>query len=87
MQFNKLLLFAGAALLSLQLSAQTLTQTVRGTVVDVDSKYPLPGAVVRVGDQTVQTDENGQFTLRNVPIGRQTVVVNLFGYESRNQAI
>ncbi|MDP4729573.1 MAG: carboxypeptidase-like regulatory domain-containing protein, partial [Schleiferiaceae bacterium] len=87
MQFNKLLLFAGAALLSLQLSAQTLTQTVRGTVVDVDSKYPLPGAVVRVGDQTVQTDENGQFTLRNVPIGRQTVVVNLFGYELRNQAI
>jgi hypothetical protein len=87
MQFKKLLLFAGAALLSLQLSAQTLTQTVRGTVVDVDSKYPLPGAVVRVGDQTVQTDENGQFTLRNVPIGRQTVVVNLFGYESRNQAI
>ena len=87
MQFNKLLLFAGAALLSLQLSAQTLTQTVRGTVVDVDSKYPLPGAVVRVGDQTVQTDENGQFTLRNVPIGRQTVVVNMFGYESRNQAI
>ena len=79
MQFNKLLLFAGAALLSLQLSAQTLTQTVRGTVVDVDSKYPLPGAVVRVGDQTVQTDENGQFTLRNVPIGRQTVVVNMFG--------
>ena len=87
MQFKKLLLFAGAALLSLQLSAQTLTQTVRGTVVDVDSKYPLPGAVVRVGDQTVQTDENGQFTLRNVPIGRQTVVVNLFGYELRNQAI
>ena len=87
MQFNKLLLFAGAALLSLQLSAQTLTQTVRGTVVDVDSKYPLPGAMVRVGDQTVQTDEYGQFTLRNVPIGRQTVVVNMFGYESRNQAI
>ena len=87
MQFNKLLLFAGAALLSLQLSAQILTQTVRGTVVDVDSKYPLPGAMVRVGDQTVQTDEYGQFTLRNVPIGRQTVVVNMFGYESRNQAI
>ena len=49
MHLKKLLLFAATLVLSAQLFAQTLTQTVRGTVVDVDSKYPLPGAVVRIG--------------------------------------
>jgi hypothetical protein len=62
MHLKKLLLFAATLVLSAQLFAQTLTQTVRGTVVDVDSKYPLPGAVVRIGDKTASTDENGQFT-------------------------
>lgn len=84
---KKVLLLAGAAFLSLQLAAQTLTQTVRGSVVDADSKFPIPGAVVRVGDATVQTDQNGQFSLKNVPIGRQTVVVSIFGYQNRSQAV
>ena len=43
--------------------AQGLTQTVRGTVVDVDSKFPLMGATVSIGDLKVVTDESGQFTL------------------------
>jgi len=87
MHLKKLLLFAATLVLSAQLFAQTLTQTVRGTVVDVDSKYPLPGAVVRIGDKTASTDENGQFTLSGVPIGRQTVFVNMMGYQMRSQAI
>ncbi|MFZ9527262.1 MAG: carboxypeptidase-like regulatory domain-containing protein, partial [Schleiferiaceae bacterium] len=87
MHFKKLLLASAVLLLSAQMLAQTLTQTVRGTVVDVDSKYPLPGAVVRIGDKTASTDENGQFTLGGIPIGRQTVYVNMMGYETRSQAI
>lgn len=54
--------------------AQVLTQTVRGTVVDVDSKYPLMGATVSIGDLKVVTDESGQFTLTGIPLGRQTVL-------------
>ncbi|MGA0818569.1 MAG: carboxypeptidase-like regulatory domain-containing protein, partial [Schleiferiaceae bacterium] len=43
--------------------------------------------VVRSVDKSVQPDENGQFSLSGIPIGRQTVVVNSFGYEARSQAI
>ncbi|MFM6960713.1 MAG: hypothetical protein ACKOW0_06765, partial [Schleiferiaceae bacterium] len=64
MLLKKLLLAVAALLLSLSIHAQTLTQTVRGTVVDADSKFPLPGAVVRIGSLTASTDENGQFTLK-----------------------
>lgn len=67
--------------------AQVLTQTVRGTVVDVDSKYPLMGATVSIGDLKVVTDESGQFTLTGIPLGRQTVLVGLFGYANQSQAI
>ena len=67
--------------------AQVLTQTVRGTVVDVDSKYPLMGATVSIGDLKVVTDESGQFTLTGMPLGRQTVLVGLFGYANQSQAI
>ena len=64
--------------------AQGLTQTVRGTVVDVDSKFPLMGATVSIGDLKVVTDESGQFTLTGIPLGRQTVLVGLFGYANQS---
>ena len=67
--------------------AQVLTHTVRGTVVDVDSKYPLMGATVSICDLKVVTDESGQFTLTGIPLGRQTVLVGLFGYANQSQAI
>ncbi|NDD36063.1 MAG: hypothetical protein EBZ26_07140, partial [Flavobacteriia bacterium] len=53
--------------------AQVLTQTVRGTIVDADSKFPLMGATVSIGDQKVVTDDQGSFKLVNIPVGRQTL--------------
>ena len=53
---------------------QTLTQTVRGTILDEDRKLPLIGAKVIILDSAplngAITDENGNFRLTNVPIGR-----------------
>ncbi|MDP4774126.1 MAG: carboxypeptidase-like regulatory domain-containing protein, partial [Schleiferiaceae bacterium] len=84
---KKLLLIAGFAMLCLQTNGQVLTQTVRGTVIDSDSKFPLPGSVVRLAGKTATTDANGQFYFADVAIGRQKVEASLFGYEAKSQAI
>ena len=47
---------------------------VGGTVTDPDGK-PVPGATVDIGGQTGVTDENGNFTIEDVPIGKWTVTV------------
>jgi len=66
---------------------QVLTQTVRGTIVDADSKFPLMGATVSIGDQKVVTDDQGSFKLVNIPVGRQTLTAGLFGYGAQTRAL
>jgi len=67
-------------------SQSSFTQTIRGTVADKISNSPLPGAIVVVlGTDPVigsSTDVDGNFKLSNVPIGKQTLVVNFVGYKS-----
>jgi hypothetical protein len=71
--------------MSLGAWAQTLTQTIRGTVTDKISQSPLPGvAIVLLNSDPLKgttTDENGQFILNNVPVGKQTIKVNYIGYK------
>jgi len=70
--------------------AQVMTQTVKGRVVDEISKSPLAGVFVIITStgQTQQaqivgdTDANGYYTLKNVPVGRIDVSFNCIGYES-----
>ena len=67
--------------------SQNLTQTVRGTIADVDSKLPLIGATVIIPgtDPLVgtATDVNGEFRLEKIPIGRIEVVISYLGYETK----
>ena len=68
------------------LRAQTpITQTIRGTVSDKDSKQPLTGATVMILESLpvlgANTDEKGEFRLEQVPIGRQTLKVSYYGYQ------
>lgn len=77
------LLFLLTILFSIQLYAQD-TKTIRGQVIDKDSKYPLIGAKVIVVDTgkvtgTV-TDDNGYFKLE-VPLGRVSLRVSYMGYK------
>ena len=69
-------------------SQATLTQTLRGNVVDAVTGYPIIGATVLLleSDPAVgtATDENGSFELKNVPIGRQSIEVRYIGYASRS---
>jgi len=74
------------SLLSVTLNSQTITQTVRGRVVDADSRIGLPGANVIVLNSLpligAITDLNGNFKLEKVPVGRQSIQVSYIGYKS-----
>ena len=64
---------------------QTLTQTIRGVLLDKDSQVPLIGANVYI-EKTIPlmgttTDDKGVFEILNVPVGRQTLVATYLGYE------
>ncbi len=82
----KLLFMLSAFILgSLSSVAQELTQTIRGTVVDQESKFPLTGVnvVIKTKDgRTIGnvTDIDGNFRVKGVPLGRQTVTFTYIGY-------
>lgn len=68
-----------------KISAQTYTQTIRGKVVDADSKSILFGAnIILLNNDTLigsTTDIDGKFRLDNVPVGRRSIRVTSMGYE------
>jgi hypothetical protein len=68
------------------LFGQNLTQTIRGTVLDKQSQFPLMGVniIILESDPFIGTssDTDGRFRLENVPIGRHTIQVTYLGYES-----
>jgi hypothetical protein len=67
--------------------AITQTQTVKGTVLDMQSRFPLPGVNVILLDSDplvgTSTDTDGQFRLENIPTGRQAILVQFIGYKSQ----
>lgn len=69
-------------------SAQQSTQTIRGTVIDRESKQPLIGATVTVSNGTLiggtTTDLEGNFKLDKIPLGRKNIKVTYLGYEVLN---
>ncbi|MBQ0740598.1 carboxypeptidase-like regulatory domain-containing protein, partial [Aquimarina celericrescens] len=66
--------------------ANAQTGIIRGHVIDKQSEIPLAGATIellnieqKIG---VITDMDGYFTLKKVPLGRQTIRVSFIGFES-----
>jgi CarboxypepD_reg-like domain/TonB-dependent Receptor Plug Domain len=63
------------------------SSTLRGIVLDMQSETPLIGATLRtVGIEpalAAQTDADGQFTIKNVPVGRLTLSISYLGYETQ----
>ncbi len=62
------------------------TQTIRGNVLDKESKAPLPFVNIALvaSNPPLRTtaDAEGNFELKNVPIGRQEVQVSYVGYKT-----
>jgi hypothetical protein len=67
-------------------SAQILTQTIKGQVIDAESRQPLAGASILVTSvqpiQGGQTDRNGFFKISTIPVGRHTLKITFIGYEN-----
>ncbi len=64
---------------------QTLTQTVKGKVLDAETGAPLLGANIILLDadppKGAITDENGYFRLEGIPVGRASFQFTFLGYE------
>ena len=69
------------------LFSQTLTQTIKGTVVDKQSQTPLPGVVVQVINSDpllgTSTNDKGEFKIERVPIGRWQLKFQVISYKER----
>lgn len=85
MQKNLLLALLFTLLLAAKLSAQPPTQTIKGVVIDKDSKQPIELAAVQLTTvepmQGQLTDELGKFKFENVAVGRHSIKVQYTGYE------
>ncbi len=81
----KLPIFITLLLLSLFSIAQK--QSIRGLVIDKDSKTPLYGANVVVLDEDpiigAATDFDGRFIIEGVSLGRHTIQISYIGYETQ----
>ena len=82
-------LFLGAAmtmimLLSSSVMRAQIVQTVRGQVCDVASGEPMIGVTITVENGTTMaavSDSEGNFEIKNVPVGRHSVRASYIGYE------
>ena len=65
--------------------SQPLSQTIKGSVVDLDTQTPLIGAtvIIRGSDplRGATTDTEGYFWISSVPIGRYDIQANYMGYK------
>jgi len=68
------------------MAQEPLTQTIRGKVIDKDSRVGLPNAnIILLGSNPqigASSDENGKFVLTGVPIGRQSLQISYTGYQT-----
>lgn len=71
--------------------AQLPTQTVRGSVFDSETNYPLSGAklLIEVGAQKymVASSADGTFYIAKVPVGKHQLVASAAFYDSRTLTI
>ncbi|MEM9528147.1 MAG: carboxypeptidase-like regulatory domain-containing protein, partial [Bacteroidota bacterium] len=74
------------------LSAQALTQQLRGKVIDAETRSTLIGVTVQVERLAADirgttTDLDGNFLLSDLPLGRGTLKVSYLGYETVSMAL
>jgi hypothetical protein len=66
-------------------SSEVVTQTIRGTVIDKQTKVTLPGANVILTSaepiKGVSTDENGRFRFEDIEVGRVSLLIKFIGYQ------
>ena len=66
-------------------SGQEITQTIRGSIVDLETHIPLFASTVAVYEDSTMidatiSDNNGYFRIDGIPVGRYTIVATYMGY-------
>lgn len=84
---KKVIIFITAILLlGGTLNAQTIKQNIRGEVIDAQTRQPLPYASIIVLDSEpfigTTSNDDGNFVLENIPVGRHSIRVSMVGYET-----
>ncbi|MEX2597770.1 MAG: TonB-dependent receptor [Salibacteraceae bacterium] len=72
-------------ILALNLFAQDFTQSIRGRVIDQDTRQPIPGVNVALLDDPenisgTSTDSDGRYELKELSIGRHELRFSFIGY-------
>ncbi len=84
---RKLIVLGFLCIVSFLVHAQTLTQRIRGKVVDKDSKTPLTGVnLVIVNSEPLvgtATDVDGEFQFPKLRVGRYDVEIHYIGYQPK----
>jgi hypothetical protein len=68
-------------------NAADLTQTVKGTLIDLDNDQPIPGALIGIVGTKLgaKSKLDGTFRIEGVPVGREQIKIQAFGYEPITQ--
>jgi hypothetical protein len=85
MGWKMVLLFVFFAVENISVLSQPLSQTIKGTVIDKDSRIPLPGAMVVIVESNpvtgTVTGADGNFKMMEIPVGRYTLRISYVGYD------
>jgi hypothetical protein len=85
---KKIFLLIITLIISINLSAQNYTQTIRGVIVDKTTQTPLPGAsIVILNTSTLigtATNLDGEFRFDSIPVGRHSLQISFIGYKTIN---
>ena len=66
---------------AMKVDAQEITQTIRGSIKDIESQIPLIGATIQINENlNTTTDINGEFRIDEVPVGRHNIEILYIGY-------
>ena len=86
MKYLKSLVAGLILIVSLNTSAQNITQVVRGQIIEKQTQASLPGATVLIVGSypaiTTITDYNGYFKLENIPVGRVSIQISYIGFNT-----
>lgn len=70
-------------------NAQNKSFTIKGEVLDFDTKKPIPFAYLHLEElnRTSTSSSNGVFELKNIPQGHFTLTIHRIGYKTQSQNI
>ncbi len=87
---KRLIYLIAGLLMSLAAHTQDFTQTIKGQIIDQQSRAPVIGASVVILNASPViggvTDMHGHFRIQQVPVGRHSLVVSSVGYEGKTLA-